>query len=434
MEVGRRGGFDSLTTILTTAFDSKKTRTFYTELRDLAETPTPASRFPASYRGKVHLARLQQQLAASEGGDADGLNGRIPALSCALWRGRAAGRESIAGNPAEIVDRFLPGALLRQRGHARRAGGGSTDERLNLIRATRALAKYILAAPGGAERGVAIAYDSRKYSPEFALKAALTLAASGVKAMLFDSLRPVPVLSYTVRHLGAIAGIVITASHNPPAYNGYKVYWGTAARSRPSAPRPSRLIDQTAFDECAPMPEAEAREKGLLVTIPPAVDDDYIAMVEGLCVNPELAREMGPRIKIVYTPLHGSGNVPVRRVLRELGFSQVFVVPEQELPDPAFSTVVQPKPEEAPAFTLALTLREKLGAEPCSHRSGLRPGGHCGAGPRGGGAHPVRNQIGCLLLHYVLSQKAERGRCPRMPRRFSLRVTEMTRAIAASFG
>ncbi len=346
--------------------------------------------------------------------------------------------KSIADNPAEIEDRFYRALSFGTAGMRGVLGAGlNRMNTWNVIRATRALAKYILSVPGGAERGVAIAYDSRKFSPEFALEAALTLAASGVKAMLFDSLRPVPVLSYTVRHLGAIAGVVITASHNPPAYNGYKVYWEDGGQIAPErAEAIQALIDQTDFSECAPMAEAEARAKGLLVTIPPSVDDDYIAMVEGLCVNPELAREMGPRIKIVYTPLHGSGNVPVRRVLRELGFSQVFVVPEQEMPDPAFSTVAQPNPEDPAAFTLALRLREKLaadavfGTDPDCDRVGIAVLDHEGK------VHILSgNQIGCLLLDYVLSQKAERGTLPKNAASVQSFVsTEMTRAIASSYG
>ncbi len=344
---------------------------------------------------------------------------------------------SLADNPREIEDRFYTELSFGTAGMRGVLGAGlNRMNAWNVRRVTRALAKVILSTPDGAKRGVAIAYDSRKFSPEFALETALTLAASGVKAMLFDSLRPVPVLSYAVRYLHAIAGVVITASHNPPAYNGYKVYWedgGQIAPERASAMQ--AMIAETDFSECAPMDEIEARDKGLLVTIPASLDDDYTAMVEGLCVNPELAREMGGTLRIVYTPLHGSGNIPVRRVLRDLGFTQVSVVKEQENPDPAFPTVAQPNPEDPAAFTLALKLREQLnadavfGTDPDCDRVGIAVLDEAGS---------VRilsgNQIGCLLLDYVLSQKAARGELPKNAAVVQSFVsTEMTRAIAAAY-
>lgn len=346
--------------------------------------------------------------------------------------------EALEGNPAEIEDRFYTALSFGTAGMRGVLGAGlNRMNAYNVRRATRALAKYILSAPGGAERGVAIAYDSRKFSPEFALETALVLANAGVKALLFDALRPVPVLSYAVRHLHAIAGVVITASHNPPAYNGYKVYWEDGGQIAPERAKAIQaLIDETDFAECLPMDEAEARSKGLLVTIPPSLDDDYTEMVKGLCVNPGLAREMGGKIKIVYTPLHGSGNVPVRRVLKELGFADVHVVPEQEAPDAAFSTVAQPNPEDPAAFTLALKLREALsadavfGTDPDCDRVGIAVLDH------EGGVHILSgNQIGCLLLEYILSQKAERGALPENAAAVKSFVsTEMARAIASAYG
>ena len=359
------------------------------------------------------------------------------------WLGFADGSarrelEALEGNPSEIEDRFYTALSFGTAGMRGILGAGlNRMNAYNVRRATRALAKYILSAPGGAERGVAIAYDSRKFSPEFALETALVLANSGVKALLFDALRPVPVLSYAVRHLHAMAGVVITASHNPPAYNGYKVYWEDGGQIAPERAKAIQaLIDETDFAECLPMDEAEAREKGLLVTIPPSLDDDYTEMVKGLCVNPGLAREMGGRIKIVYTPLHGSGNVPVRRVLKELGFTDVHVVPEQEAPDAAFSTVAQPNPEDPAAFTLALKLREALsadavfGTDPDCDRVGIAVLDH------EGGVHILSgNQIGCLLLDYILSQKAERGALPENAAAVKSFVsTEMARAIASAYG
>ena len=345
--------------------------------------------------------------------------------------------ESIANDPREIEDRFYTALSFGTAGMRGVLGAGlNRMNGWNVRRATRALAKLILSAPGQAERGVAIAYDSRKFSPEFAKETALVLAASGVRAMLFDSLRPVPVLSYAVRHLHAIAGVVITASHNPPAYNGYKVYWEDGGQIAPErAEAIQALIDETPFSDCEPMDEQKAREGGLLTTIPSSLDDDYIEMVKGLCVNPDLAREMGPSLKIVYTPLHGSGNVPVRRMLKELGFTQVFVVPEQEQPDPAFPTVAQPNPEDPAAFALALKLREKLnadavfGTDPDCDRVGIA------VLDEAGGVHILSgNQIGCLLLDYVLSQRAERGKLPRDAATVQSFVsTQMTRAIAAAY-
>jgi len=346
--------------------------------------------------------------------------------------------EALEGNPAEIEDRFYTALSFGTAGMRGVLGAGlNRMNAYNVRRATRALAKYILSTPGGSQRGVAIAYDSRKCSPEFALETALVLANSGVKAMLFDALRPVPVLSYAVRHLHAIAGVVITASHNPPAYNGYKVYWEDGGQIAPERAKAIQaLIDKTDYAECLPMDEAEACEKGLLVTIPPSLDDDYTEMVKGLCVNPDLAREMGGKIRIVYTPLHGSGNVPVRRVLKELGFVDVHVVPEQEAPDPAFSTVAQPNPEDPAAFTLALKLREALsadavfGTDPDCDRVGVAVLDHEGE------VHILSgNQIGCLLLDYILSQKAERGALPENAAVVKSFVsTEMARAIASAYG
>ena len=344
--------------------------------------------------------------------------------------------DAIASDPKEIEDRFYTGLSFGTAGMRGILGAGlNRMNARNVRRATRALAK-VIQATGQAERGVAIAYDSRKFSPEFARETALTLAASGVKAMLFDSLRPVPVLSFAVRRLHAIAGVVITASHNPPAYNGYKVYWEDGGQVAPErAEAIQAMIDETPFSDCEPMDEAEARAKGLLVTIAPSVDDDYMEMVKGLCVNPELAREMGPALRIVYTPLHGSGNVPVRRMLKELGFTQVFVVPEQEKPDPAFSTVAQPNPEDPAAFTLALKLREELGADavfgtdPDCDRVGIAVLDEAGK------VHILSgNQIGCLLLDYVLSQKAERGQLPENAAVVQSFVsTQMTHAIADAY-
>ncbi len=243
---------------------------------------------------------------------------------------------AIKDDPKEIEDRFYRDLEFGTAGMRGVLGAGTNRlNKYNVRRVSRALAKYILTNEGGAEKGVAIAYDSRRKSTEFAHEAALVLCAAGIKVFLYESLRPVPVLSFTVRHLHCIAGIVITASHNPAQYNGYKVYWTDGAQMPPESVKgiTDRLPDTT-FAESLPMDEQEAIAKGLLTYIGKDVDDAYIAAVKKLSVNPELAREMGETLKIVYTPLHGSGNIPVRRILKEIGFSQVTVVPEQEGTEP----------------------------------------------------------------------------------------------------
>ena len=232
----------------------------------------------------------------------------------------------------------------------------------NVRRATKGFADYINEGdPSYRERGVVIAYDSRRKSAEFAKSAALVLAHEGIHAFLFDELRPVPILSYAVRHLHAIAGIVITASHNPPEYNGYKVYWEDGAQMPPEyADKVLEKIRATRYQDAVEMDEQAAREAGLLTIIGKAeVDDDYIAEERTLSVQPELMKEAGKLLKIVYTPLHGSGNKPVRRILREIGIENVYIVKEQELPDPDFSTVRVPNPEDPAAFTLAMKLADR---------------------------------------------------------------------------
>ena len=316
---------------------------------------------------------------------------------------------------------------------------GAGTNRLNIYnvrRVTRALAKYILTTGDGAQKGVAIGYDSRNMSDVFAKQAALVLAASGVKAYLFESLRPVPVLSFTIRHLKCIAGIVITASHNPKQYNGYKAYWTDGGQMPPESVKGiTDRLPETTYAESLPMDEQEAIDKGLLVYIGKDVDDAYIAAVKKLSVNPELAREMGKTLKIVYTPLHGSGNLPVRRIFKEIGMENVYVVPEQELPDGNFPTVKVPNPEDPGAFELALKMQKELGADLCvgTDPDCDRVGIACMTkdGPR----LLNGNQIGCVLLHYILSQKKQRGELPENAAAVTTIVsTKMAAAIAESVG
>ena len=344
---------------------------------------------------------------------------------------------AIKDNPAEIEDRFYRELEFGTAGMRGVLGAGTNRLNVyNVRRVTRALAKYILSTPDGAEKGVAIAYDSRNKSDVFAKEAALVLCAAGVKAFLFESLRPVPVLSFTVRHLKCIAGIVITASHNPKQYNGYKVYWTDGAQMPPESVKGiTDRLPETTYAESVPMDEKQALAKGLLTYIGKDVDDAYIAAVKKLSVDPELAREIGKTLKIVYTPLHGSGNIPVRRIFREIGMENVYVVPEQELPNGDFPTVRVPNPEDPAAFELALKMQEALGADLCvgTDPDCDRVGIACMTenGPR----LLNGNQIGCVLLHYILSQKKERGELPANAAAVTTIVsTDMARAIAESFG
>ncbi len=345
--------------------------------------------------------------------------------------------KAIENDPKEIEDRFYKELEFGTAGMRGVLGAGTNRLNIyNVRRVTRALAKYILTTPDGAEKGVAIAYDSRHMSDVFAKQAALVLCNAGVKAYLFDSLRPVPVLSFTIRHLKGIAGIVITASHNPKQYNGYKAYWTDGGQMPPESVKGiTDRLPGTTYAESVPMDEAEALAKGLLTYIGKDVDDAYIAAVRKLSVNPELAREMGKTLKIVYTPLHGSGNIPVRRIFREIGMENVYVVPEQELPDGDFPTVKVPNPEDPGAFALALKMQEKLGADLCvgTDPDCDRVGIACmtESGPR----LLNGNQIGCILLHYILSQKKERGELPANAAAVTTIVsTDMAAAIAKSFG
>lgn len=346
--------------------------------------------------------------------------------------------EAIKGDTAEIEDRFYRELEFGTAGMRGVIGMGLNRMNIhNVRRVTAALAKFVNAYEGGAERGVVIGYDSRIMSDEFARQTALTLAAFGVKAYLFKSLRPVPVLSFSVRHLGCIAGVEITASHNPSQYNGYKVYWEDGGQlPPPRAAEVTTQIEKTTFEEAKPIAEEEAIAKGLLIYPGPEVDDAYIAEVKTLQVNPELAREMGKTLKIVYTPLNGTGNVPVRRILREIGMENVYVVPEQEQPDGRFPTVKVPNPEDKAAFTLAIALQKELGADLCigTDPDCDRVGVAC-LTDAGDVRTLTGNQIGCLLMDYIFSQKKARGELPANAAAVSSIVsTDMAKAICASYG
>ena len=345
---------------------------------------------------------------------------------------------AIAGDEKEIEDRFYTGLSF---GTADMRGVlGAGENRMNVYtvrRATRGLADYINRLEGAAQRGVVIAYDSRRMSAEFAKETALVLAHNGVKAWLFPSLRPVPVLSFAVRYMKAVAGVVITASHNPPQYNGYKVYWEDGAQMPPErADEVLALIRAHDYAECEPMDEAAALEAKLLEYVPAAVDDAYIAQVKTLAIRPELLREHGSELKIVYTPLHGSGNLPVRRVLKEMGVTNLLVVREQETPDGNFPTVKVPNPENADTFTLAIEIANREGADCCfatdpdCDRLGVAT-----RKPDGTFALLTGNQIGCLLLNYILESLSEAGRLPKNGAAVkSIVSTELARSIAESYG
>ena len=348
--------------------------------------------------------------------------------------------KALEGNEKEIEDRFYTELSFGTAGMRGVLGAGTNRMNLyNVRRATKGFADYINSQdPEYAKRGVVIAYDSRRMSPEFAKAAALVLCNEGINVCLFDELRPVPVLSYAVRHLHAIAGIVITASHNPPQYNGYKVYWEDGAQMPPEyADQVLKMIRACKYQDAVEMDEAKALESGLLKMIgKKEVDDDYIADVKTLSVQPELMKTAGKELKIVYTPLHGSGNKPVRRILAEIGIENVYIVKEQELPDPNFSTIKVPNPEDPAAFAMAMKLADEVGADcifgtdPDCDRVGIAVKDNEGKYYLMSG-----NQIGCVLLYYILKSREALGTVPADGAVVkSVVSTELARKIAASFG
>ena len=347
--------------------------------------------------------------------------------------------EAIRNDEKEMEDRFYTELSFGTAGMRGVLGAGTNRmNKYNVRRATKGLAGYLLEKPEEAKRGVVIAYDSRRCSPEFAKDTALVLCAEGVPAFLFDALRPVPVLSYAVRHLHAIAGVVITASHNPPQYNGYKVYGEDGAQVGPEAAEGiTRVIRATKYTDCVLMDEQEALSKGLLKIIGnKEVDDDYIAQIKTLSINPDLLRTEGSKLHIVYTPLHGSGNVPVRRLLKEIGLTNVAVVKEQEMPDPNFSTIKVPNPEDPGAYEMAFKLAAEVDAnvifatDPDCDRLGV-------AVKDGQGEWHLLtgNDIGCVLLHYILSSKKKAGNLPKDGAAVkSIVSTSLANRICESFG
>lgn len=324
--------------------------------------------------------------------------------------------EAIRENDDEIQDRFYKDLEFGTAGLRGVMGAGTN--RMNeytVSKATQGLANFIL-KENAQDRGVVIAYDSRNNSKEFSEYAASTLNANGIKTYLFDSLRPTPELSYAVRKLNAIAGIVITASHNPSKYNGYKVYWEDGAQI--TSPKDNLIIEEVNklknFEEVKRMDIKEAKAKGLYNIIGKEVDDGYIGEIKKLVLNPDVLEEEAKNVKIVYTPLHGTGNLPVRRILKELGFENTIVVPEQEVPDGNFPTVSYPNPEDAKAFELALALAKKenadlvLATDPDADRLGV----YAKDSKTGEYKSFTGNMSGLLIAEYILSQRKAQNRIP----------------------
>lgn len=347
--------------------------------------------------------------------------------------------KSIAGDDKEIEDRFYTELEFGTAGLRGVIGAGMNRMNIYTVRkATQGLANYIKKV-GKEAQGVAIAFDSRRMSQEFADEAALCLAANGIKAYVFESLRPTPELSYAVRKLGCTAGINITASHNPPEYNGYKVYWEDGAQITP--PHDKGIMDEvkavTDFATVKTMEKEEAKKAGLYEVIGAAIDDAYIAELKKLVVHQDAINQVKDTLKIVYTPLHGTGNIPVRRVLKELGFQNVYVVPEQEKPDGEFPTVSYPNPEAEEAFVLGLAMAKKLDADlvlatdPDADRLGVYV-----KDSKTGEYHSLTgNMSGCLIGDYVIGQRKEREGLPKDGAFIkSIVSTNMADAIAKYYG
>lgn len=345
---------------------------------------------------------------------------------------------TIAGDEKEIEDRFYRTLEFGTAGLRGIIGAGTNRMNIYTVRqATQGLANYILAQKGQ-KRGVAIAHDSRLMADEFTDAAALCLAANGIKAYVFKELRPVPELSFAVRKLGCIAGIVVTASHNPREYNGYKVYWEDGAQVTP--PHDTNIMDEvgkvTSFDMVKTMDKEEAIKAGLYEIISDEVDEEYFANLRNLSIHPEIIKQMAKDITIVYTPLHGTGLVPVQRVLKELGFENVFIEPTQAVADGHFPTAPYPNPENPDAWELALKFaKEKdadlvLATDPDADRLGV----YCKDTASGEYVTFTGNMSAMLIAEYILGEKAKSGQLPENPALVeSIVSTDMAKAIAAAY-
>ena len=346
---------------------------------------------------------------------------------------------SIKDDEEEIKDRFYKELEFGTAGLRGVIGMGTNRmNKYTVGKATQGLANYIL-EQGTQDMGVAISYDSRRMSDEFSLQTALILNANGIKTYLFESLRPVPELSFAVRQLKCTAGIMITASHNPPKYNGYKVYWDDG--SQIVAPRDKDIINKVRsisdFKEIKTISKEEAIEKGLFNVIGKEMDDKYIETLKSKILNPEIVREQGKDLKIVYTPLHGTGNTIAERLLNELGFKNVYVVPEQAKPDGNFPTVDYPNPEDKKAFKLALELAEKVDADvvlatdPDADRLGIYA-----KDTKTGKYMPYTGNMSALLIaEYRISQMKEKNILPEDGMFITTIVSsDLAKAIAANYG
>ncbi len=345
----------------------------------------------------------------------------------------------IKGNDEEIKDRFYKELEFGTAGLRGVIGMGTNRmNKYTVGKATQGLANYII-EQGTQDKGVAISYDSRRMSDEFSLQTALILNANGIKTYLFEKLRPVPELSFAVRQLGCTAGIMITASHNPPKYNGYKVYWDDG--SQIVAPRDKDIIAKVRaisdFKEIKTISKEEAVNKGLFNVVGTEMDDKYINTLKSLVLNPEIVREEGKKLKIVYTPLHGTGNTVTSRLLKELGFENVYVVPEQEKPDGNFPTVDYPNPEDKKAFKLALELAKKVDADvvlandPDADRLGI----YAKDTKTGEYMTYTGNMSALLIAEYRISQMKEKGILPKDGMFITTIVSsELAKAIAKNYG
>ncbi|SHN64036.1 phosphoglucomutase [Butyrivibrio hungatei DSM 14810] len=349
---------------------------------------------------------------------------------------------AIRNNEAEVEDRFYRELEFGTGGLRGVIGAGTNRMNKYTVRkATQGLANYIKKNGGAdaAKKGVAISYDCRRFSPEFAEETALCLAANGIKAYVSDILRPTPELSFALREFECIAGVMVTASHNPPEYNGYKVYWQDGAQVTP--PHDTGIIKEvmsiTDYHEVKTMSKEDAVAKGLYVSFGEEIDDKYMVELKKQIIHQDVIDEMADKFTIVYTPFHGTGNLPVRRVLKELGFKNVFVVPEQEAPDPDFTTLAYPNPEDPKAFELALKLaKEKdadivLATDPDADRLGIyakdtKTGEYIGF---------TGNMSGMLIGDYILRERTATGTMPANPAFVTTIVTtNMAKQVAKKYG
>jgi phosphoglucomutase len=349
---------------------------------------------------------------------------------------------AIRNNEAEVEDRFYRELEFGTGGLRGVIGAGTNRMNKYTVRkATQGLANYIKknGGPNAAKMGVAISYDCRKFSPEFADETALCLAANGIKAYVSDILRPTPELSFALREFGCIAGVMVTASHNPPEYNGYKVYWQDGAQVTP--PHDTGIISEvvaiTDYHDVKTMSKEDAIAQGLYVSFGQEIDDKYMVELKKQIIHKDVIDEMAEKFTIVYTPFHGTGNLPVRRVLKELGFKNVFVVPEQEEPDPEFTTLDYPNPEDPKAFELALKLaKEKdadivLATDPDADRLGI----YAKDLKTGEYVPFTGNMSGMLIGEYILRERKATGTMPERPAFVTTIVTtNMAKAVAEAYG